>query len=312
MKFFKAIKTNHLRNEAHLQFMLLLKQLIDTTAAVKAVVERYYPSFVALLDREETLVDLSKKSEYTDRISAADSHVDNIITGINRTIDAALHHFDPDVADAAKVLHDMMKPFGRVAKKPYEEESAAVKVMLDDLTGKYAVQSQKLGLTPWLTELAAAQDEFETLVNERNIEYSERPKDNTQALRNEVDVEYYNILERVDAAAVFNGETAYQAFIDQWNSRIDYFNEHEIHHHRRYDIANARVGAIADIPYNGQPATPMPVIHYIKADGTVETLVFERDFSLVYKHNDRPGTAQTVIHGKGTYKGSIEVTFNIV
>jgi hypothetical protein len=41
-------------------------------------------------------------------------------------------------------------------------------------------------------------------------------------------------------------------------------------------------------------------------------LVFTKDYELSYHDNGRPGTAAVIIHGKGAFKGTKTVSFNII
>jgi hypothetical protein len=62
-------------------------------------------------------------------------------------------------------------------------------------------------------------------------------------------------------------------------------------------------------PFAGKPVTPIPVMHYTDSKGAKVELAL---FTLTYEDNDRMGTAEVVIHGKGGYKGQKAVTFSIV
>ncbi|GHT73046.1 hypothetical protein FACS189456_3010 [Bacteroidia bacterium] len=65
MKTIKTIHLNHLRNEAHYQFLTLYKNLLNQFAEAKSVVSNLYNDFVALLNKEASLVDAIKASDYT-------------------------------------------------------------------------------------------------------------------------------------------------------------------------------------------------------------------------------------------------------
>ncbi|GHT82580.1 hypothetical protein FACS189467_7920 [Bacteroidia bacterium] len=310
MKNIKTIRFSNLRNEAHFQFLTLYKNLLNQFAEAKSVVGNLYDGFVELLNKEASLVDAIKASDYTRRLADADHRVDRDIVALNSIIETGLHHFNPAVVEAAHSLQVVFKTFGRVGSKSYEEEAAAVKLLLTDLQTQYASQSTTLGILDWITELATAQSAFEQLFNQRNIEYAERPQERLKDIRNLIDTAYRTMTERIDAAAIINGETPYADFINQLNAEITYFNEHN-HQHAKKDLSTARVDEIPPQSFGGKAVTPIPAVYYADAGKAEVELTFAKDFSVTYKSNDRPGTATLTLHGKGEYKGQKVVTFNI-
>ncbi|MDR3246813.1 MAG: DUF6261 family protein [Prevotellaceae bacterium] len=68
--------------------------------------------------------------------------VDRYIVGINSIVDAAVLHFDPSVVEAGESIAKCLKSFGNIESKPYEKESVAVKVMINELRNEYAGKSR--------------------------------------------------------------------------------------------------------------------------------------------------------------------------
>jgi hypothetical protein len=296
-----------LRNEAHYQSQLLTKKLIDETPTIASIVAQLYPQFNNLLELEGTLVDQVRKSEYTAELEAADARLDRVIVSLNRAIDAALHHFDPEVVQAAKILEVRMKSFrGALEKKAYEEESGAVKILVRDLQTTYAEQISFLNFDPWVTEMESAQQDFERLFLLRNDEIADRPHEKLKDVRKEMDIVYRQMVGQIDAYTVLNGDASTEPFVRRLNEEIVYFNDHT-HHHAKKDIAKAVVDRIPDQVYAGKPVVLIPAVF----DEDKE-LVFSHDFELSYKNNNAVGTADVLIHGKGAFKGKKIVSFNIV
>jgi hypothetical protein len=67
------------------------------------------------------------------------------------------------------------------------------------------------------------------------------------------------------------------------------------------------VDSIADRTWEGKPVIVLPEVTF---EG--KELVFTGDYELSYRDNDRPGTAAVVIRGKGAFKGTKTVSFNII
>ena len=75
----------------------------------------------------------------------------------------------------------------------------------------------------------------------------------------------------------------------------------------RRSMADAVVSSIPDQAYTGHTVRPVPTVTY---DGTA--LTQWEDFTVSYKGNVGPGTAVATVTGTGTYKGSVNVGFEIV
>jgi hypothetical protein len=302
------INFHYLRNEAHYQFMLLVRKLFTNYQQVSVIVADLLVRLYELIGLEGQLVDAIKGSIYTEKIAEADRRIDRDIAGINAAVESALRHFDPAVVEAAKILELRLKSFhGEIEKKAYEEESAAVKILIADLQNSYEPQVTLLGLVDWLQELDAAQTDFEQLFIRRNKELASRPQEKLREVRKEEDAVYHSIVERIDAYGSLNGYDVTGEFIEELNREVTYFNEHS-HRHAPKNIKNTTVAQIPNQLWTGEPVTPLPEV----ADGEGNRLVFARDYELTYRKNDRPGTASVLIHGKGAWKGVRTISFNIV
>jgi hypothetical protein len=308
------LRIEHLRNEAHYQFFLLLEKLFTAHPEASGIVVQQLEELNPLVTLEGKLVDAMKASGYTAEIAEADRRVDRDVAGISIAVESALHHFDPLVEEAARHLEIRLKSFrGNIEKKAYEEESAAVKILLADLNGTYAPQVATLNLGAWVTELSAAQEDFERLFLLRNVERAERPQENLKELRRQMDTLYRTIVERIDASAVINAAQTLDAFISELNREVEYFNEHS-HRHVRKDLGAGDHTVIEPIdvqPYTGHPVTVVPKVHYREEGKPTENLALGKDFDVAYKNNTDVGTAELTIRGKGAYKGTKTVTFNI-
>ena len=309
----KRFDLSHLRNEAHYQFFNLLRDLLGMFPFIMNLIMELYQQLILLLDRESQLVDAERGSELSRLLAEADRKVDEIVIGINSLINAGLYHFDQQVREAAKVLKKRMKDFGRIKSKPYEEESAAVKLLITDLNGKHFQQAEILGLRIWIDQLTMAEDEFEEIFKRRNLELSERPDYNLRKVRKEIDAVYQQITERIDAAAVSNPSPEFDAFMRQLNEEIDYMVEHSGKHARK-DLAAGDHTVFVPVDtqtFTGKPINIIPTVYYREEGKPTVELVFTKDFTVSYKNNINVGTANIIIHGKGKYKGQKILTFNI-
>ena len=301
-----TIKFGFLRNEAHYQFLLLIKKLFEAYPNVAGIVSTLLAPFCALLVLEGKLVDAVRGSKYTKQLAETDERLDRALVGLNAAINAALHHPDPAFVKAAEQLKTRLNAFrGEIDRKAYEEESAAVKILVADLQGSYAPQVSTLGLGVWVSEIIAAQTLFEQIFLQRSAERAALPKDKLTDVKKQIAAAYRQIIERIDAYTVMNGDSVTGVFISRLNDEIAYFNEHT-HHRTKKDIDAVVVASIPDRPYENKPVTPMPEATF---DG--HELVFTVDYKLSYHDNNAPGTASVTLHGKGAFKGKKTVSFNI-
>jgi hypothetical protein len=303
-----TIHFSYLRNEAHYQFLLLVKKLFESHADVAKIVAAQLSQLYALLLVEGQLVDTARTSEYTKQLAEIDRRLDRVVGGLILTIEAALQHPGPNVVKAAERLLLLLKAFrGSIEKRAYEKKSGAVKILVADLQGAYAPQVSTLGLGIWVTEIDAAQAAFEQVFLLRSSKHVARPQGNLKDLRKEIEAVYRQTTERIDAYTLLNGTSVTGDFISKLNDEITYFNEHNYHHYPK-DISLATVAAISDQPWDGQPVTPLPVV----TDENGNELAVTRDYDLTYRNNARPGNASVILHGKSAWKGKKTVGFNII
>jgi hypothetical protein len=312
MKKIKSIDFSHLRNEAHYEFLWVFRHLVDEFPAVKTLVGVLYEDFITLLVLEKKLLDAARVSALTQQLVEADHRVDRAITAIRAVINAARHSLDPAVAEAARVLYIRLREFGDIRGKAYEEESAAVQVLIDDLGNTYVQQTSLVGLQSWLTELTTAEAEFTRLYLQRGSEAAGRPTERMADVHREIEEKYRNIATFVDVSSITTpGE--YDGFIAKLNVQVQYFNEHN-HRPARKDLGAGDHTVIEPIEtqqYTGRPITIIPEVHFREEGKETKRLYLGEDFSVTYKNNVEVGQAELTIHGKGEYKGQKSLSFHI-
>jgi len=221
-----------MRNDAHFQFHTEFRDLVvqhnPETLKISAQFESYQPLYGRVDEALKKIV----KSEFTAKIHEADKARDEIYLGIVETNTAALRHFDPDVRQAASRLKILFDTYGNVANKPLNEETSAIYNILQELKGKYTADVESVGLTLWVTELETRNGTFEGLVKERFDETAARTTDIVmKQARAQLDDVYKTIVERINALAVVEGVSTYEAFIKTLNAVITkYAVKH--HHHK--------------------------------------------------------------------------------
>jgi hypothetical protein len=313
MKNIKAIHFSHLRNEAHYEFLWIFSHLMDEYYNVKALVADLYNAFMALLATEKKLLDAARTSALTKQIADADHRVNRAVSGIKATINAARHALDATVAEAARILYVRLREFGNIRRKAYEEESAAVQVLLDDLNGAYAPQASLVGLQAWMMELMEAEVAFIQRYLQRSDEIAFRPQGRMTDVRRQIETAYHSMTILVDASAIVDTSGVYDDFIAKLNVQVTYFNEHN-HDRARKDLSVGETCVVEPVKvqkYTEKAITPIPKACYREEGKPIVELIFAKDFSVTYKNNVKVGTAYLTLHGKAGYKGQKTVTFSI-
>jgi hypothetical protein len=301
----------YLRYEAVYQYLCLYRDLLIAYPEAKAIIEAEFEAFAELLGKELKLLDALHGNELSKRLAEADKLVDRYVVGINSVVDAAVHHFDPEVVAAGESIAKRLKALGDIEHKPYEEESAAVKVLIYELHNEYAAKAELIGLTPWIDKLSDAEEIFESLFKQRNTELAGKTDGNLREINKELIPLYRKMTGRINAALILNSTPALVEFANELNKEIDYANEHGDHRTTKKSIENVLVKPIEPQPATGKPIVYMPEL-YVEIDGKQVELGFSVDYTLTYRNNANVGIAEIIIHGKGKYKGKKVITFNIV
>jgi hypothetical protein len=302
----KRADFNHLRNEAHYEILVVADSLLTKFPKVKALVNVFYTLFAQLLAREKLLVDASRKSPLTGELVATDKRIERDVTAIRDVVKSAVNHFTPAIAKAGKELSNRLKELGNLRDKPYEEESAAVQVLVGDLQTKFAAQVETVGLSAWVSELSAAETAFSALYLQRNAEDAARSQGNMEQVRKEIESVYRKMIVVIENNLNTAGEAICGQFALELNEAVKYANEH-IHHRTRHDIAEATVKSVEDQPCTGRPVIFFPEVWYERRE-----LVATVDFTFAFRNNILPGNAEVTVYGIGAFKGKKTVTFTIV
>lgn len=220
------MKTNRmvfsaLRNEEHYQFHSDVKALLAAGDPKILNIAADFADYEKLCNDELEALQLIRKSALSDQMEDADKRRDQVFRGFADAVKSARNHFDAGKKEAAARLNIVMEQYGNVARKPYNEETAAIVKLLKELTENYAADMEMLAITEWANELAARNNAFDTLMRSRFTEESERTTLHMKQVRNEVDAQLRKILTRIDALIIVNGLQAYDALVREINVRFD-------------------------------------------------------------------------------------------
>ena len=223
MKIMK-VKSEKLRNEEHFQFQTEFKDLVDSFTPVTLGIEAAFAAYLPLYANEAEALDVIRKSTVTDEIADADHLRDLIYRGLCDTVKGATKHFRPAKQEAAGRVQVAIDHFGNINTKPYDEQTAAINTLINDLETEYAADVATLNIQDWITELKANNEAFEALMDERYSDDAGKTQLKMKDVRKEIDEAYATITDRIDALGIVNGTETYVPFVKELNKRVEKFN----------------------------------------------------------------------------------------
>ena len=213
-----------LRNEEHFQFFTSLRDLVLVFNALALKIEALFVLFLAAYTNELAALDVVRKNSISDDLVDADDERDSVFRGLIDGVKSALNHFNADIRAAAKHLQVVLDTYGNLVIKPYDAETGGLNSLINDFTTTYAADVATVGLTAWVTELAAKNKAFDDLKNNRYSDEAAKTILRMKQERVKTDAIYRQIVERINALVVVEGEAAYAGFINELNKRIEGFD----------------------------------------------------------------------------------------
>ncbi|MDR1865667.1 MAG: DUF6261 family protein [Bacteroidales bacterium] len=213
----------HLRNEEHFQLMSDFKKLAEAVGVSALYIDRFFAAFVVLLDKENLALEVIRKSELTAGITEADERRDNVYRGFLILLESYLHSPRSEKVEAARHLRIVTDHYGDFRNKPYNEETASITNFVQEVYERCAADLDTLNAGEWISELSAANQTFDELMNRRFDRAAEREYVSLRETRNEIDKIYAQMVEFIDASVILNGGEAHTGFVNRLNERVQYY-----------------------------------------------------------------------------------------
>jgi len=197
-------------NPTELQFEAKHTDLKSKTAELDAL-------FVKVMANENTqvLIDL-------------DTERDNAINGISTLVTAYSYHFDATLRTAAQKIMDNLKLYGSgIARLNYQAETATISNIVVDWETKPALIEalSVLNLQDWKENLKNANERFNEVYLNRTQEYGNATPENLSAKRQEANVLYYALRDRINAlhTLVETPPSPYTTVINELNALVNLY-----------------------------------------------------------------------------------------
>lgn len=222
----KTLKINlsHLHNEEHFQYHTEFKDAVNQKGAQRLNIEASFNEYLPLFDQEFDALQLIRKSATTDQLAIADAERDEIFRGLVDAHKSGLNHFNPDKRAAAVHIKVLFDQYGNVARKPYDDETADINKMMQEVSTTFAADVATLGIGDWFTELDRKNKAFDTLMKSRYTEGASKTELRMKQVRVDLDAAYRAIADRIDALMLINGDTNYESFVRELNTRVERYN----------------------------------------------------------------------------------------
>jgi hypothetical protein len=219
------IKLLSLRNEEHYQFHTEFSSLVEEFQPAHLGVEAIFPEYGTKLLLIGQVLSIIHASHHTRKLAESDEIRDNTYQGFKDSVKSFFNHFLLEKREAASRLFLVIENFGNPTLLPYEQETATLTALLSELNGNSAADVQLLGLGDWVTELAANNAGFNQLMQTRVVDNADKPNVNLKETRRAVDELYQNMVKRINALIVVNGEASYAVFVNRLNELIEQYEQ---------------------------------------------------------------------------------------
>ncbi len=224
-----GLNLTRLRNLAHFEFCTEVKKMVSKHTAEKLNVVEAFNEFCLQLAEEEKGLELVRQHKLTAKITALDTERDEVFSGLVANCKSLTKHFDANIRKTAEKIIIVLENYGNLATENYNEETAGLHKLCEELLGNHSEELSSCNLTDWVKNLQQLNEEFRKLMLSRNEDMASQEPIHLRSVRKQVDKYYRLMVKRVEASALLNGEENFKDFIGELNGRIEYYKEHNIH-----------------------------------------------------------------------------------
>ena len=223
MKEISTISLERMNNGAHFLYVSNILARAEADTKVKNKVAAQVAALRAAVTQEDEDLEISQKSLLTDDIAKADTERDALYSGYKKAVAGFLNLPVEALAQAAKVLNQHIKDYAIDPKMQLDRKTELLINLITELEGKYKSEVETLSLTPFVTNLKAANERVRTLTASRTDEKMGIAVGALKTSRKASDEAYRMLVKMVNVLALVEGETDYVPFIDYVNAEIVHY-----------------------------------------------------------------------------------------
>lgn len=214
-----------LHNAQHGQFHVEVRDLIAATGAKELDIENFFGTYLPLCKKIDVAAGFVRKNAVTEQLAALDNERDVILRGFGNAVKSALDHFNQDYREAAARIRILLDNQGKIALKPYDEETFAINTLLQECNEQHSADIKLLGFEEWIAELDKRNKAFDTHMKGRYTEESGKTDLVFRHVRIEIDGVYQKMIQRIDAHLVLEGGEIFKTFERALNERIERYRQ---------------------------------------------------------------------------------------
>lgn len=224
-----AIDLRNLRNAEYLQYMKDFAGIINLNNPAALQIATKLNAFNTKTTELEDLFKRALASDRTKGILALDERRDDALNGIFYFLQGYTYHFEEEKRNNAQLLMAHMAIYGSgISRQNYQAETATIDNILRDFDTETDLKDAvtAFDLQSWLDELTDANTQFNSEYLSRTQEYGDANPDTIKSKREEVNVAYYALRDRIDAlhTLVETPTSPYSTVINQLNALTDQYN----------------------------------------------------------------------------------------
>lgn len=222
----KRVYLHALHGEEHYQFFATLLPILT---AVPAQVMTFIAQFVTALtewwQREDRALEKIRTSVLTIPIAEADGLRDAVFRGLILMIEGYEHSPLPAEAEAARRVRIVTDHYGNVTRHNYNEETALITNLVQELRERCANELVLLNLTARVNDLEQKNQQFDILMNQRYDEHALIDADTLREVRRSMDAYYQQIIACLEVGSMLPGGEAFDEVIRLINARSEYYRD---------------------------------------------------------------------------------------
>ena len=222
------IEFRRMRNEEHFYCMsdmdkLFMSAFVQRSLSQMDIIDADYTIFKELLRKEDVAIERVAKNDLTDPIVDADTVRDNMHIGLRTFVSAYAYHSDAEKVEAARKLTIVLDHYGDIRRKSYNEESAAIHNIVQDINENYADEAELIGADEWVAGLEDANTRFGELMNQRYDDNASLEEIDLPQTRTDIDIVFGRLRDMVEATNLMSGGVTFADLINRMNERLMYY-----------------------------------------------------------------------------------------
>lgn len=215
--------TASLPNGAHFDYMKRAAEAAENDTAVNAKASAQVLVLRKKFTVEDECLKIASKNPLTEEISAQDTARDKCYSSYKAAVKAMADLPEGELQKAGATLLQHIKEYGIDTKSQLNIETGMLTNLCADLKGDKAELVATLGLTKLVDDMAAANDSVYSLMAQRTAEESTKVAGALKTARKDTDAAYKNLIKKVNALSLTDGDHDYTTFIDTINQLIKEF-----------------------------------------------------------------------------------------